>query len=397
MKWSARGFTVVGALVLCFYIGAWLELRSTSLVAKAAETQPAADYAALLKDSKVSLSEGIKKGLAVAKEGIAYKVELEGDKTTHWAIDISKGERVMAVDIDVRTGKVVGIDLEDTDLSKLAKSAKVTMLEAIETVLKDYPGQVVSAELKLVGDKPEFTLKILTKDKVKSVKISGESGELLGKKASEEPAVEKSFTDFFPEEAGDFASTGRNKYFILEPGYFLILEDKKNGKDVRITINVLNETKKIDGVETRVVEDKVFEDGQLVEVVRDYFAFSKKTSSVYYFGEDVDVYKDGKLDNHNGSWHSGEKGAKYGLQMPGTPLLGARFYQEMAVGAGMDRIEIVSLTETLETPAGKFERCLKTEETSPLEPGVRDNKLHAPDIGVIQEGEAKLVNYGMAK
>src|SRR5262249_54309598 len=147
----------------------WLKLPPANLIAKAAET-PVTDYAVLLKGSKISLSEGIEKGLAEAKEGIVYKAEFEGDKAAHWAIDVSKGDKVMAVDIDVKAGKVLGTDLENSDLSKLAKSAKVTILKAIEAALKENPGQAVSAELKLVADKPEFTVKILTKDKVKSVK-----------------------------------------------------------------------------------------------------------------------------------------------------------------------------------------------------------------------------------
>src|SRR5437762_8506857 len=42
------------------------------------------------------------------------------------------------------------------------------------------------------------------------------------------------------------------------------------------------------------------------------FALCKRTNSVYYFGEDVDIYKNGKIVGHEGSWLSGEKGAKFG-------------------------------------------------------------------------------------
>jgi len=360
--------------------------------------QQDAEYAALLKDTKVSLSEGIEKALAEAKEGIVYKAELEGDKTVHWAVDVAKGDKVLAVDIDAKTGGVVATDLENTDQSKLVKSAKITILKAIEAALKKTPGKAVSAVLKVSGDQAEFDIKILAKDKLKTVKVDAQSAEPSGKKATAKKAAPagKGFTETFTVEAGDWASTGRNTYWILEPGYFQIFEGKEDGKDVRITINVLGETRKIDGVETRVVEEKLFEGGELKEVARDYFAFSKKSASVYYFGEDVDNYKNGKVDNHDGSWISGEKGAKFGLVMPGINLLGARYYQEMAPGVGMDRAEVVSLTETVETPSGKYENCLKTEETTPLEPAVKEYKLYAPGIGLVQEGEAKLVKYGMA-
>src|SRR6185436_13486213 len=381
MKWSLAAALVVTGLTLC---------------AGASELLQDAEMAALLKGVKVTLAEGVEKGLTEAKEGIVFKSELEGDSTVHWAIDVSKGDKVLAVDIDAKTGKVAATDLENTDQSKLAKSAKVTILKAVEVALKKTPGQAVSAVLKLVGEQPEFEVKIFAKDKVKSVVVDAVTGETVGKKAQakKEVAAAKTFTDSFPVEAADWASTGRNPYWILEPGYFQILEGKEEGKDVKITITVLNETRKIDGVETRVVEEKLFENGQIVEVARDYFAFSKKTASVYYFGEDVDNYKDGKVDNHAGSWISGEKGAKYGLQMPGIILLGARYHQEIAPGVGMDRAEIVGLNETVETPLGKYTGCLKTEETSPLEPTVREFKLYAPGIGLVQEGGAKLVKFG---
>lgn len=394
MKWSLGAVGCMAILVLLAGMNSHFQ-AGPGVWAAPGRVQEAADYAALLKDSKVSLAEGIEKALAEAPQGIVTKAGLEGDKTTHWAIDVAKGDKVLAVDIDVKTGKVVGSELENSDQSKLASAAKVAIQKAIEAALKKSPGQAVSAELKLSGGAPEFTVKILAKEKLKSVKVSGETGEIAAKKAAKKSAApEKTFTTVFPDGPGDFASTGRNAYFILEPGYFQILEGKEDGKDVRVEITVLGETRKIDGVETRIVEDKVSENGQLIEVARDFFAFSTKTSNVYYFGEEVDNYKNGAIEDHKGSWISGEKGAKYGLQMPGTPLLGARFFQEQAPGAGMDRIEIVSLTETLETPAGKFDRCLKTEETSPLEPGTKEYKLYAPGIGLVQEGGAKLVKYG---
>jgi hypothetical protein len=59
----------------------------------------------------------------------------------------------------------------------------------------------------------------------------------------------------------------------------------------------------------------------------------------------------------------------------------------------MDRAEIVSLTETLDTPAGKFVNCLKTEETSALESG-KEYKLYVAGIGLIQDARLKLTKHG---
>jgi hypothetical protein len=58
----------------------------------------------------------------------------------------------------------------------------------------------------------------------------------------------------------------------------------------------------------------------------------------------------------------------------------------------MDRAEVVSLSERVTTPAGTFEKCLKTEETTPLEPG-RESKLYAPGVGLVTDGSLVLVSY----
>jgi hypothetical protein len=204
------------------------------------------------------------------------------------------------------------------------------------------------------------------------------------------------FTDTFAVDKADLASIGTNRFFILVPGFQATFEGKEDGKQTVLTITVLDQTKMVDGVETRVVVEHETANGQLIEVSSNYFAISKKTSDVFYFGEDVDMYKNGKVKNHEGAWLSGVNGAHFGMQMPGTPLLGARYYQELAPKVAMDRAEVISLTEKLDTPAGKFENCLKTEETSAIE-SAREHKLYAPGIGLIFDGNLKLTKYGFGK
>lgn len=196
--------------------------------------------------------------------------------------------------------------------------------------------------------------------------------------------AERAFTDTFPVEFKDLSTTGRNPYFILEPGYQLVLEGGGKKKEV-LTVTVLADTKEVGGVKTRVVEERETEDGKVTEVSRNYFAICRRTNSVYYFGEDA-----------GGAWAHGERGARFGLMIPGVPLLGARYYQEIAPEVAMDRAEIVGTAETLATPAGTFTNCLKVEETTPLEPEAKDYKIYAPGIGLIQDGRLKLVRYGKA-
>src|SRR5213593_1962477 len=56
----------------------------------------------------------------------------------------------------------------------------------------------------------------------------------------------------------NLATTSRNPYLVLEPGFQLVLE----GGGTRLQITVLDETKPIDGVLTRVVEEKEWKDGK---------------------------------------------------------------------------------------------------------------------------------------
>ena len=200
------------------------------------------------------------------------------------------------------------------------------------------------------------------------------------------------WTAEFPVTKDELASTGRNSYFILEPGYTLVYE----GGGKHLTITVLDETKVVDGVETRVIEERELEAGKLIEVSRNYYAISKQTNDVFYFGEDVDMYKNGKVVNHDGSWLAGVKDAKFGMMMPGKVLLNARYYQEIARKVAMDRSEIASMTETVQTPAGEFTNCVKVVETTPLEPFITEYKYYAPGIGLVQDGKLKLVKYGQA-
>lgn len=201
------------------------------------------------------------------------------------------------------------------------------------------------------------------------------------------------WTSDFQLEKDELGSIGRNPYFILEPGFQLVLE---KGVE-RVTITVLDTTKKVGDIETRVVEEKETRDGKLVEISRNYYAISKRTNSVYYFGEDVDMYKNEKVVGHGGSWMAGVNGARFGLMMPGIVLLRSRYHQELAPGLAMDRAEIVSTSETVVTPARQFKNCLKIEETTPLEPGNKEFKYYATGIGLVQDGELKLVKHGRAE
>jgi hypothetical protein len=214
-----------------------------------------------------------------------------------------------------------------------------------------------------------------------------------GPSPSAQTASQKGWVDAFAVEKKDFVSSGSNAFFRLEPGYRLKLEGREGLRRVTLVVTVLEETRLVDGVETRIVEERESKGGQLAEVSRNFFAFNTVDRGVYYFGEEVDIYKNGRVVDHEGAWESGKNGARFGLMVPDRPIVGARFYQEIAPGVAMDRAEIVALDASLETPAGEFKGCLKVAETTPLEAG-KEYKIYAPGIGLVKDGSLRLVEYG---
>lgn len=207
---------------------------------------------------------------------------------------------------------------------------------------------------------------------------------------------EGEFTEEFRLRDCRFRSEGSNPYFILRPGYRLIFEGEEDGVKEKLIITVLDRIKNISVpgygiVRTRVVEEQHFADGKRVELSMNYFAICDKTNDVYYFGEDTDIFKPDGTVTHDGSWIAGKNGATPGIAMPGTFLLGARYFQEQAPGVAMDRAEHVEMGLTVDTKAGTFQDCVFIVETTPLEPGASSEKIYCPGIGLVSDAPVQLI------
>ena len=214
----------------------------------------------------------------------------------------------------------------------------------------------------------------------------------LDRMPAEEPARRSSaeqsrpeWRDRFDVNKADLVPTGANPYIPMQPGRALKL---KHGNDT-LTVTVLSGTQAVDGVVTGVLEERETKNGTLVEVSRNFMATHKDTGDVYYFGEDVDNYKNGKVVDHESAWRAGTGGARFGLMIPAKPMVGQAFYQEIAPKVAMDRVEVVSTNETVKTPAGTFEHCVHLRETTSLERDV-SHKYYAPGIGIIKDDEFEL-------
>ena len=187
-------------------------------------------------------------------------------------------------------------------------------------------------------------------------------------------------TSFFLPRRCTWATTGRNPFLILEPGYQIVLESDEE----LVKITVLDETREVNGVETRVVEELEFEkDGNETRVVErslNFYAICRQTNSVFYFGEDVEDFdEDGNVVSREGEWRAGENGARPGIVMPGTALVGGKYYEEIAPeDSALDKAEIVAIRPRCEAGDVEFRRhCLVTEGTSDCDPD-EDGGRHHP-------------------
>jgi hypothetical protein len=147
-------------------------------------------------------------------------------------------------------------------------------------------------------------------------------------------------------------------------------------------------------VNTRVLREISFEDGQLVEISDNYFA-QADDGTVYYFGEVVDNYEDGVVINNAGSWLVGgptlpsdpvttANAANPTVFMPANPEVGDVFKPEDLPPVVDETAEVVRVGVKVKVPAGSYEDAIVIEETSSLEPGTT-TKWYAPGVGVVRE------------
>jgi hypothetical protein len=185
----------------------------------------------------------------------------------------------------------------------------------------------------------------------------------------------------------NFVNKIDNPYFPLTPGTTYIYEGQTRDGFEHDEFVVTHNTRVIDGVTCTEIHDSVFLDGELTEDTLDWFA-QDKDGNVWYFGENTEELEDGLITTIEGSFMAGVDGDKPGIVMKAQPAVGDFYRQEFSLANAEDFAETLSLDETVMVPAGTFHHCLKSEETTPLEVDLREDKFYAPGIGNVLEVDA---------
>jgi len=183
-------------------------------------------------------------------------------------------------------------------------------------------------------------------------------------------------------DPSNFVSRVDNPYFPLTPGTTFISEGQTADGFEHDEFAVTRNTRVILGVTCIEVHDTVTTDGELTEDTLDWFAQDTE-GNVWYFGENTHELEDGLITTIDGTFMAGVNGDKPGIVMKAHPAIGDFYRQEFSLANAEDFAETLSLTENVTVPTGTFHNCLKSQETTPLETELLEDKFYAPGVGNI--------------
>jgi hypothetical protein len=191
-----------------------------------------------------------------------------------------------------------------------------------------------------------------------------------------------------PFDAADFSGAAiDNPFFPLVPGTTSTWEGDTDEGHETIVEEVTAVLRVILGVSCVEVHAQAFVDGELVEDTLDWYA-QDDFGNVWYLGEYTEEIENGQVVSTAGSWEAGVGGALPGVIMWANPMLGQVYRQEYHEGEAEDTAEVVGLGEQVVIGIGPFAGCLHTEEWTPLEPGLVEDKFYAPGTGLVLEVSA---------
>jgi hypothetical protein len=186
-------------------------------------------------------------------------------------------------------------------------------------------------------------------------------------------------------QPGGFVRTIDNPWYPHIPGSTYRYRGHDGATPVTDVLHVTHRVKRIEGVPTTVVRDRVLTRGRVIEDTRDFYA-QDVHGTVWYFGENTKTLdRHGHVRSREGTWRAGRHGARAGIFMPRHPKVGRSYQQEHYRGHAEDHFRIVNRRAHVRTPFVSSRHALATREWTPLEPGVRDKKVYVRGIGTVLE------------
>nr|MBA2599359.1 hypothetical protein [Actinomycetota bacterium] len=173
-----------------------------------------------------------------------------------------------------------------------------------------------------------------------------------------------------------------NPLFPISDLRSAILSGRVDGKPFHTETTLLPETRFIEWTEGETVETLVSQyiaylDGRMEEAALDFYA-QADDGSVWYFGEEVNEYRNGSVFSTEGTWLAGRDGPP-AMIMPGDPQIGDVHRPENIPAVAFEEVEITTVDKTVAGPTGPVQGALVGRELH--DDGSYSDKIFAPGYG----------------
>ncbi len=135
-------------------------------------------------------------------------------------------------------------------------------------------------------------------------------------------------------------------------------------------------------IDTAVVQYVAYLDGRIQEVAMDWFA-QADDGSVWYFGEDVSNYENGKVADTDGTWVAGDT-TPAAMIMPAKPAVGNVYRSENAPGVVFEQVRVEKIDQNVRGPSGEISGAIEVTELHM--DGTTEGKVFAPGYGEYSTG-----------
>src|SRR5262245_2955084 len=161
-----------------------------------------------------------------------------------------------------------------------------------------------------------------------------------------------------------------------------VLAGRVDGKPFKSETTLLPQTQIVQwpsGQRTEVLLSQyvAYLDGRIEEIALDRYA-QADDGSVWYLGEDVSDYKDGRVAVTEGTWLAGRDG-EAAMIMPGHPRVGDVYRSETLPGVAFEEVTVKSLGKTVSGPHGPVRGAMIGSELH--SDATREDKTFAPGYG----------------
>ena len=182
-----------------------------------------------------------------------------------------------------------------------------------------------------------------------------------------------------------------NPLFPVSKQESILLAGTVDNKPFRTEVTLMPYTRIIawEGIqiETLVSQYVAFLDGRIQEVAYDLYA-QADDGSVWYFGEDVNDFKDGVIFTKEGTWLVTRDGPP-AMIMPGKPKVGDVFRAENMPGIAFEEVTITAVGQTIDGPLGPITGTLQGNELH-MDDKTISAKIFGPGYGEVLTRDADL-------